>query len=319
MVIILKKTTDSEYLQSLIDKGGEIRIVPKPDGTPYEIDRPLVLSDGCGVILDGCTLRLCDNVYSNIFISRGAWDDEPHEVYDLSIIGLNGAKLDGGNPNGLTEKTAHIDGRPDIRRNTFILFRNVRQFRLSGLRLENPRYWGMTFYYCSDGDITDIEFCARNNMPNQDGIDLRRGCHDITISRICGSTGDDTVALTALRTVSERCFDIKSKPDDIHDVRISGVNVDVTGGHGIIRLLCHDTIRLYNVDISEIYDRHIDGGDVVNQAAVRLGDERYWTISPAEPGDMSKISINDVTTNAKPAVRIHGEIPELTMSDIKQL
>ena len=31
---------------------------------------------------------------------------------------------------------------------------------------------------------------------NQDGLDLRQGCHDIAIENITGYTGDDLVALT---------------------------------------------------------------------------------------------------------------------------
>ena len=314
----MNKLSDREYLQGLLDHTGELRILPKLDGTPYEIDQPLVLSSGSHIILDGCTLRLCDNVYSNIFISRGAWDSEPRELYDISITGVN-ATLDGGNPNGLTEKTAFSDGRPNVLNNTLILLRNVDGFRISGLRLENPRYWGMTFYYCSHGEISDIEFTARNTMPNQDGIDLRRGCHDITIRDISGSTGDDTVALTALNNKSEHCFEISSKCRDIHDVTIRGINTDVTGGHGVVRLLCHDTIKLYNVTICDIYDRHVDCGDIRNQAAVRIGDERYFTVSPAVTGDMHNITVSRVITNAKIPVKIHGEIPNLELSEITNI
>ena len=311
----MNKHSDREYLQGLLDRGGELRILPKPDGSPYEIDRPLVLSSGSHVILAGCALRLCDKVYSNIFISRGAWDTEPTELHDINIIGEN-AILDGGNSNGLTEKTAFIDGRPNVLNNTFILLRNVDKFHISGLRLINPRYWGMTFYYCSHGEIADIEFTAHNDVPNQDGIDLRRGCHNIAIRDIRGSTGDDTVALTALYNKSEHCFEIRSKCRDIHDVSIQNVNIDVTGGHGIVRLLCHDTIKLYNVTVCDIYDRHINSSDIRNQAAIRLGDERYFTVSPAAVGDMHDIKVNRVTTNAKTPVRIYGEIPNLELSEI---
>ena len=37
---------------------------------------------------------------------------------------------------------------------------------------------------------------VQQTILNQDGLDLRQGCHDISIERITGHTGDDLVALT---------------------------------------------------------------------------------------------------------------------------
>lgn len=309
---------DREYLQSLIDVGGDITIPsenPLNGKNVYLIDRPLELTSGCHVTLDGCTLRLADGVYSNIFISKGAWNDAPLQR-DISIIGKNGAKLDGGEPNGLTEKTANKNGLPPVLNNTFVLFRNVDGFEISDLLLSDPRYWCLTFYYCRNGRIGNIEFKASDNMPNQDGIDLRRGCHDIEISHLSGSTGDDTVALTALGSVSEDKFRIDGESDDIYNVTISDVSAEVTGGHGIIRLLCHDTIKVHDVQIKDIYDLHIDNGGKINQAAIRLGDANYWSRSQAVEGDMYNVKIENVTTNAQIAVKIHGSMPGLEISDI---
>ena len=39
---------------------------------------------------------------------------------------------------------------------------------------------------------------VRQTILNQDGIDLRMGCHDILIENITGYTGDDLIALTAI-------------------------------------------------------------------------------------------------------------------------
>ena len=311
---------DTEYLQSLIDKGGEITI---PSGN-YEINSPLVVKSGCHITLDGCTLTLADGVYSNIFISEGAWldatKDEIPLLTDIRITGKNGASLSGGNPNDLREKTANKNGLPHVLHNTFILFRNVDGFEISGLKLTDPRYWCLTFYYCRNGKLTDLEFKASDNVPNQDGIDLRRGCHDIEISRLEGSTGDDTVALTALRHTQEtEFFDVPGESDDIHDVTIKDVSAEVTGGHGIVRLLCQDGIKLHDVTVENVYDRHIDNGGKLNQASIRLGDSRYWTVSKAVVGDMYNITVKNVTTNSKLPVRIETEIPGLVTENIVQV
>ena len=313
-----KPNNDTKYLQSLIDKGGEITITAGPDGNVYEINTPLVVKSGCHITLDGSVLRLADGVYSNIFISDGAWNDAVKEeiplITDVKLTGKNGAKLDGGTPNDLNEKTANKNGFPKVLNNSFVLFRNVDGFEISNLPLSDPRYWCLTFYYCRNGIISDIEFNASNSVPNQDGIDLRRGCHDIEIKRLRGSTGDDTVALTALRhSAGTEDFDVPGESYDICNVTISDVSAEVTGGHGIIRLLNHDGIKLHDVVIRDIYDKHIDNGGQLNQAAIRLGDANYWTIAPASDGDMYNITVENVTTNSPTAVKVHGVIENLNV------
>jgi polygalacturonase len=302
---------DSKYLQSLIDVGGEITIPsinPATGDNFYIITEALVLRSGDHVIIDGCILQLADGVYSNIFISEGAWDENPAEVTDISITAINGGRLDGGKPNGLTEKTEKKDGRPPVLRNSFILFNNVSNFKLTSLKLTELRYWAITLYYCSDGVIEDIEFKASNNVPNQDGIDLRRGCHDIVINNITGSTGDDTVALTGLLTENPTHFYLKDKSQDIYNVTITNISAEVTGGHSIVRLLCHDGIKMYSIKVSNVYDRLIDTRLTRNQGAIRIGDVNYWHIKPAEAGDMYDITVSDVTTNAVIPVKIYEKI-----------
>lgn len=310
---------DSEYVQDLIDRGGDICIPavnPRTGASVYTITTPLVLHSGCHVTLDGCTLRLADGVYSNLFISEGAWDAQPSEVRDIALIGRNGAMLDGGRFNGLTERTAGREGRPSILQNTFILLRYVRGFWLEGLHFQSPRYWNMTFYYCSEGVIREITFDSANDAPNQDGIDLRRGCHHISIEDIRGSTGDDTVALTALWHPIEDCFSIDGLSPDVHDIIIRHVHTEVTGHHGIIRLLCHDGIRMQRIEIEDIYDCLMDTGHGVNLAAVRLGDANYWTQCPAKVGDMDHIRIRGVVSHAPTVVKMAVEIPDLVLTDI---
>ncbi len=304
--------TDTAYLQSLLDAADEVvfpAVNPRTGDNVYVIDTPLVLDSHKHVTLDGCVLRLADDVFANAFISRGAWEIDPAPLTDIRILGKNGATLDGGTrDNGLHEKTAFKEGRPAVLHNTFLLLRHVDGFTVDGLRLINPRYWCMTFYYCWNGAITNIDFEAADNVPNQDGIDLRVGCHDIVIENITGSTGDDTVALTALGGTGDGKFAVAHLPRHIYNVTIRNVSAEVTGGHGIIRLLCHDTIQVHDILIENIYDRSIDTGGKVCQAAIRIGDVNYFTVKRAEPGDLKNITVRNVTTRARLAVKTFGEI-----------
>ena len=315
--------TDTEYLQSLLDASDETvfpAVNPRTGSNVYTVESPLVLDSHKHVTLDGCVLRLADGVYSNVFISRGAWEIDPAPLSDISIAGINGAALDGGTEdNGLHERTAFTDGRPAVLHNTFLLLRHVSGFRVGGLRLMNPRYWCMTFYYCWDGVISDLAFEAADNVPNQDGIDLRAGCHDILIENLTGSTGDDTVALTALGSVNDGKFAVARLPRDIHHVVIRNVSAEVTGGHGIIRLLCHDNVRIHDILVENIYDRSIDSGGKICQAAVRIGDVNYFTVKRAEPGDIARVTVRGVRSCAREIVKIAGGIDGYTEEDVVRI
>ena len=316
-------TGDTAYLQNLINSTDTV-LIPKSNPLTGDdiwiISSPLFLTSGKTVILDGAHLRLADGVYSNIFATEvpvGEPKTADDLLHDIHIIGQNGALLDGGIHNGLTEKTANKDGRPHILNNTFGYLRGVSGFSVKNLRIVNPRYWGLTFTYCDHGEISDIDFTAANDAPNQDGIDLRVGCHDIVIRDITGSTGDDTVALTGLLGYTGQQQAIEGLSHDIHDVVIENISAYVTGGHGIIRLLCHDGVNLYNVRMAHIHDRSIDCDGVRCQAAIRIGDRNYAGIRQALPEEMHDISVSDVLTNAKIAVKLHGAPQNLVMQNVR--
>ena len=125
-----------------------------------------------------------------------------------------------------------------------ILFAMVDRFSIEGLRIVDSHGWGISCEACTNGRIEKIDFDATmarmidgmlQNSENQDGIDLRNGCHDIVISDITGRTGDDIVALTAiargdkihpggaLRTTHVMHNDWSRRDRDIHDVIIRNV------------------------------------------------------------------------------------------------
>ena len=306
---------DSVYIQNLIDNatpnGNGIKVVTVPSvnpndpkgGSVYQIGKSIVLSSNTTVKLDNCTLRLNDGVLCNVFITDGCYDKTAtvsEELKNISIIGIGNAVIDGGNHNGVTEKTATSpDGFSTVRYNTSILFRNVNGFTVSGITIKEPRYWGMTFIYCRYGTISDIKFDCSNEAPNQDGIDLRLGCNNIEISDISGAAGDDAVALTALSIASDTYFKVQGKDSDIHDVSIHNVRATSVGGHGIVRLLCHHGNKVYNIDIKNIEDtgtNHVYG-------VLRIGDNNYaGTGTQMGYGDIHSVTVDGVISNGKMAI-----------------
>lgn len=314
---------DSFTIQTLIDRAYKSnenkavipRINPETGENLWEIKRTILLPSDFTLVLDNCHLRMADNVYCNMFCSKNAYDEHCEEQKNITIIGVGNAVLDGGTPNGLTEKTANTNGLPGIINNTMIFFRNVSGFTIENLHIREQRWWGMTFMHCNQGRISNINFSATNITPNQDGIDLRAGCHDIVIENIFGKTGDDTIALTALAGKLFQTFKIENKNNDIYNVIIRNICSCVTGGHHIVRLLNHDGLKLYNILIDGIMDRS-DG--IAAKAALKIGDERYSAIRKAVLNETRNITARNIISRAKAGVLLGGTVSNSCFSNIQQ-
>lgn len=149
---LMDSDSDSTAIQNAIrlaiETGcGCVLIPPKktPDGEiiPWQIDHTILLPSNITIVLDGCHLRLKDNVFENIFRSENMFHADryslEYEQRNIQIIGLRNATLDGGLPNGLTEATSNRDGFPSIRYNCLILLHNVNGYVIEGIRLINQR------------------------------------------------------------------------------------------------------------------------------------------------------------------------------------
>ena len=214
-----------------------------------------------------------------------------------------------------------------------VLLANCTEFSVEGIKIVDSHGWGISLEACSYGFIRDIEFDMRmsktidgmlSNMENQDGIDIRNGCHHITVSGIRGETGDDMIALTAivpdketytpggsLRSTHVMHNDWTRRERDIHDIIIRDVV-----GHSylcfLLRLLPANT-RIYNVVIDGLIDisRPIDhpyGGTLL------LGDGGGY--GENHPESMSAISISNVVCSSNRAVCVEGYLKDSCISNL---
>jgi len=254
---------DSAMIQAAVDEAkitGETVIIPKRNNRTkndiWIIDRSIKLYTRSVICIDNAHLRLADKVYSNIFKNSNINTKNGQMIkgrqYDISIYGLGNAILDGGMHNGLVEKNENTDNRPSVKKNTMMLFSNVERIKIKNIRIIHQRYWGMTFYFCSSCHISNIDFFGGGNAPNQDGIDLRRGCNNFVIENISGFTQDDTIALTCLAGPSDMKFNIKDMDSSIHNVIIK--NITTATMCAKVRLLNNDGCKLYNVIIENLQD-----------------------------------------------------------------
>lgn len=307
--------TDAVTIQNAIDyaekNGIETVLIPRANartGEPlWNIDRAILLPNGLTVEIDGAHLRLADGVRDNIFRNRDAGTKRgatiAGEQHDIHLIGKNGATLDGGNPNGMSEKLCreHPGEYPSMKVNLLVWFVNVRNFSVEGLRMVESRWWAICFHYCRAGRLADLEFRMDASLRNRDGIDLRIGCENITVENIRGMTGDDTIALTALadKDLTGKFLRVEGKPDDIRDITIRNVRA-ASCGCSLVRLLNADGFRIREITIDGVED----SGEAISDTAIRFGEgnARYSTNGVRKMGELSDVTVRNVTTSAQYAL-----------------
>ena len=332
--------------------GGIVRIFKrKPDKKSdrdfWLIDSAILLPENTTLYLMNCKIKLSDKSRDNWIRSANCITGNP-EVKVLSnihIIGAGSAVLEGADhprATGDSGKTLGVQtygtdaGKKNRSqkgdwRNIGILLAMVKNFSIKNLSLINSHAWAVSLESCDTGVIRDLHFNSEENVLidgkkerilNRDGLDLRRGCRNITIENITGNTGDDLIALTALGKKvfksgllrGTEFYGGSAEPGalDLFNVSIRNVRGYCAGGHHIIRLLNNSGIKLYNIQISHLLDTSPAG--IQAKAAIKIGDQIYGGSSPL--GDTFDIQISTVHSKARNAVLLGGSLKNAMISDV---
>lgn len=217
-------------------------------------------------------------------------------------------------------------------RNIGILFANVDGFLIENIRIEESHAWAISVESCTHGVMRNIDFSANmcrtidglaQNIENQDGIDIRNGCSYIDISDITGATGDDVIALTAVRRPesiyeagSKNCTHVLSsdwniRESGIHDVTIRRVKAR-SSICWVIRLLACGTV-IENVTIEDI----IDTNPELHQGTILVGDRPGSGYGKIMPRSLRNITIRNVEGNNRNTVNIKGYLCDSELSEIR--
>ncbi len=257
--------TDSESIRNAVERAvrTDVRRVRIPrlnartGAARWDIDRAVILESGLEIVLDNCVLRQADGCFDNVFRS---FDEEPSDSvegrkHDIRIVGEGNAVIDGGLPNGLTQGTSTPERH--VSRNNLILLHNVKGFVIENLTLLNQRWWAVNLIYAESGRISNVRIHCECNLPNQDGIDLRVGCHDIILENLTGTAGDDFIALSAIGDGMGGKPPVQGLSQDIHDITIRNI-VATSANCAVIALRNSDGRKLYNVTMDNVHD--VDNG-----------------------------------------------------------
>lgn len=334
---------DSAMIQAAVNAAaatGETVTIPRYNartGQPiWNLERAIRLYSGSVICLDNCTLRQADGMFENIFINAN--QDTPAvftregRQHDIKIYGLGNALLDGGNHNGFTE---HTQTGPNDRPATFncvFNFMNVERIEIKDIRIINQRYWAFVFHYCAHCHISNIDFRAVFSAPNQDGIDLRTGCNNFLIENITGCTGDDTVALTCLRSRYDEAMKAAQLDDGIHHVIIR--NVCSRTNYALVRLLNHRGKVLHDIIVENIMES--TEGDPAQArcseyppldpeahsfragACVRIGENYYYGDGPkAQLSDTYNVTVRNVVGRMRTGIRVSCALNNAAFDNIQ--
>ena len=332
--------SDSESIQNAVNLAKELNInkvvIPRINERSrkalWTIDKTVRLPSDMTVILDNCFMQMADDVAGGFFCNDTLFTDEgrslEHRMKNINIKGVGEAILDGGRPTEVNEETQLKLGIP-VRLNTPIFFMNVEGFSVENIKIHHQRYWGLRFEFCARGTIRDISFKVIRDRRNQDGIDLRNGCHHILIENISGQSGDDLIALSAIDTTQPTGFGesgndysviVDGHDWDIHDITIRNIyGSPVT--HPLVALRNHNGARMYNIHIENLHDTSMlfpaHEGERERYAMVHIGDNIYYRISRQVMGDTHDITIKDVYyRNTRSAVLVGGTVKNMMVSNL---
>ena len=282
------------------------------DGT-WRLTRAILVPDDFTLVFDGCRVELADGVQDNLVRNAGAAEGACVPNRGVRILGRNGAVLSGGRRNHYLPRRS---GDPNGWRSVGILLCDVSDYEVGGFVMEETQCWAISQERCCRGRVHDIVFGSTDIMFNQDGVDVRKGCHDLVIENISGSTGDDAVALTVYRDPpgSPARYGMQiggngdlGERDDVYNVTVRNVKARSAGGHGVIRLLACDGIRMHHVTVENVVDT-ATGEQKRPKATIRIGDSRFHKTRRCEMGEMHHVFVRNVTASGKVAVWVKGPL-----------
>jgi hypothetical protein len=316
----------------------------------WMLDSAILVRENTFLELNNCHIRLSDQCRDNMIRSANCGLDitEVEQIRNISIIGVGDVLLEGADhpratgdsAKALGERTygtdAGVEGVSQTGdwRNIGILLAHIERFSIQNLRIKDSHCWAVSLERCGYGIVSDLHFDSqgsktidgvRETILNQDGLDLRQGCHDINISRITGSTGDDLIAMTAITkdgsTAGSDTLTMVTPAncgpdgsDDIHNIFIHQIAGHSNGRHHVVRLLNASGLRIYNIFLDGLIDTSPSGAPC--KATIKIGDSNPTWGGVTPLGDTSRIFISNISGASSHTILIAGSLTDSIISHV---
>lgn len=318
---------DAQTIQNAVDaasaRGINCVVIPRwnvrTQCAAWHMEKAVKVPSYMTIVFLNSYLRQVDFVYENMFTNSQAYEHEgrcmAREEHDIAFIGVGDAVLDGGEPNGLLEKTCFLNGFPDKRYNATVLFNNVRNMVLENFQIRQSRWYGTYFIHCDTVRVSNIDFDNLETCCNRDGVDIRQGCHNFLVENITGTTGDDTVALNNLGNDGNDGRYVEGKDVDTLHMVIRNVKASARLWF-VVRLLVQDRHLEQDITLDTIIDTSRVEDKKRSRATIMIGSHEYHYKIPGELGDMAHLNIRDVYGRSARAIAFGGCNDDVQVSNV---
>jgi len=351
--------SDADRINEAIRVGAEkgLRVVIPRRNVSEDGERDLWLLDSAILVRDRtvlelhqCRIKLSDRCRDNFIRSAncglGIAEIAPMEGVHIRGVGsvlLEGAdhpRATGDSAKTLGERTygtdAGVEGESQTGdwRNIGILLAYVEHFSIENLTVKDSHCWAISLERCALGRVSDIHFESngykeidgvKETILNQDGLDLRQGCHDIHIERITGHTGDDLVALTNIHRPQATAGSDSSTMvsagnrrdgglDDIRRIFLRQISGTCRGRHHVVRFLNAGGLRLYDVVLDGLVDT--SPPDKPCKATLKIGDANpaWGGVTPLE--DTTRLFLTNIVSASRHTILIAGSLTDSVISNV---
>lgn len=320
----------------------------KPD--VWMLDSAIIVRDNTILEFENCHIKMSDRSRDNMIRSAncglGITEIPPLKNVHIRGVGtvlLEGAdypRATGDSAKSLGKRTygsdAGVEGQSQTGdwRNIGILLASVEHFSIENLQIKDSHCWAISLERCAFGRVRDIHFDSggfkmidgvKETILNQDGLDLRQGCHDISIERITGSTGDDLVALTCIMRTgaiagSDRSTMVSAANrregglDDIRNIFIKQVSGYSRGRHHVVRFLNASGLRIYNVVLDGLIDT--SPPDRPCKATLKIGDANPAWGGVTPMGDTNRLFLSNISSASTHTILIAGSLVDSCIANV---
>lgn len=320
-------STDSQSIQNAITKAKETgankvvipRINERTNTAEWIVEKAILLPDDIQVVLDNCYMKQAEGIFDNMFRNENFYKNESLvsvQQHNIHITGMGNAVLDGGVHNGLIQEKRR-DDEPPIHVNNTIFLHNVDGFSITGIKIVQQRFWAIHVVYSSNGLFRDIDFWCNSDFPNRDGIDIRKGCHDMVIENIRGICEDDVIALSAFHgrlSLQHPAYIIPDRNPDIYNIYIHNI-MACSIRYATVAIRNLDGIKLYNVTVDGVTDIS-DGVNQKPNTIIRFGQKAYARIRPSRVGETSRIFVNNIHVSHGIGIMLNLPLSDSKFSNI---
>lgn len=252
------------------------------------------------LVLDNCRLQLADG-FTGLMIANSLSDSDDGKLIageqtNIRIQGKGEAVLAG---NG-----------------AIMYLHNVRNFAVEGFRVENHNGNALALMYCAYGKVCNIDFAGDSAAEDQNGIELRCGCHDVTVENITGVVAGNVVALIAEAGPElEVAAHVMGLVVDVRNIIVKNIKATCCGS--LVKLHNQDGLLLYNILVESVEDTSADYSENRPFSAVMIGEpEAKSNVRAALPGETKAITVRNVFTRGQYGVAICGALTNTLIESI---